>query len=89
MAYTPLGQGRMLQDKALAEVAAWHGASPAQVALAWLLRRDGMMVIPKATQPEHVRDNRGALDLRLTADDLTVIDRAFPPPKGRSALGML
>src|SRR5580700_973452 len=89
MAYTPLGQGRMLQDKALAEVAAWHGASPAQVALAWLLRRDGMMVIPKATQPEHVRDNRGALDLRLTADDLAVIDCAFPPPKGRSALGML
>jgi diketogulonate reductase-like aldo/keto reductase len=89
MAYTPLGQGRMLQDKALAEVAARHRASPAQVALAWLLRRDGMMVIPKATQPEHVRDNRGALDLRLTADDLAVIDRAFPPPKGRSALGML
>jgi diketogulonate reductase-like aldo/keto reductase len=89
MAYTPLGQGRMLQDKALAEVAARHGASPAQVALAWLLRQDGMIVIPKATQPEHVRDNRGALDLRLTADDLAVLDRAFPPPKGRSALGML
>jgi diketogulonate reductase-like aldo/keto reductase len=89
MAYTPLGQGRMLQDKALAEVALRHGASPAQVALAWLLRQDGMMVIPKATQPEHVRDNRGALDLRLTADDLAVLDRAFPPPKGRSALGML
>jgi diketogulonate reductase-like aldo/keto reductase len=89
MAYTPLGQGRMLQDKALAEVAARHGASPAQVALAWLLRQDGMMVIPKATQPAHVRDNRGALDLRLTADDLGVIDRAFPPPKRRSALGML
>jgi diketogulonate reductase-like aldo/keto reductase len=89
MAYTPLGQGRMLQDKALAEVAARHGASPAQVALAWLLRRDGMIVIPKATQPEHVRDNRAALDLRLTADDLAVIDCAFPPPKGRSALGML
>jgi diketogulonate reductase-like aldo/keto reductase len=89
MAYTPLGQGRMLQDKALAEVAARHGASAAQVALAWLLRQDGMMVIPKATQPEHVRDNRGALELRLTADDLAVLDRAFPPPKGRSALGML
>jgi diketogulonate reductase-like aldo/keto reductase len=89
MAYTPLGQGRMLQDKALAEVAARHGASPAQVALAWLLRQDGMMVIPKATQPEHVRDNRGALDLRLTADDLAAIDRAFPPPKRRSGLGML
>jgi diketogulonate reductase-like aldo/keto reductase len=89
MAYTPLGQGRMLQDKALAEVAARHGASPAQVALAWLLRQEGMMLIPKATQQQHVRDNRGALEVKLTADDLAVIDRAFPPPKRRSALGML
>ena len=89
MAYTPLGQGRMLQHKALADIAGRHGATPAQVALAWLLRQDGMIVIPKATQAEHVRENRAALDLRLTADDLAVLDRAFPPPKGRSALGML
>ena len=89
MAYTPLEQGRMLHHKGLGEVAARHGATPAQVALAWLLRQDGMIVIPKATQVEHVRENRAALDLRLTADDLGVLDRAFPPPKGRSALGML
>ena len=89
MAYTPLEQGRMLGNRALGEVAARHGASPAQVALAWLLRQDGMIVIPKATQPEHVRDNRGALDLALDADDLAALDRAFPPPKGRTALGML
>ena len=89
MAYTPLEQGRMLGNRALNEVAARHGASPAQVALAWLLRRDGMIVIPKATQPEHVRDNRAAADLRLDADDLAALDRAFPPPKGRTALGML
>jgi diketogulonate reductase-like aldo/keto reductase len=89
MAYTPLGQGRMLQQKALAEIAARHGATPAQVALAWLLGQDGTMVIPKATRPEHVRENRGALDLRLTADDLAALDRAFPPPKRPSALGML
>jgi len=89
MAYTPLEQGRMLDHKGLGEVAARHGATPAQVALAWLLRQDGMIVIPKATQAEHVRENRAALDLRLTADDLAVLDRAFPPPKGRSALGML
>src|SRR5437660_3008411 len=61
MAYTPLGQGRMLQDKALAEVAARHGATAAQVALASLLRQDDVMVIPKATQAEHVRENRAAL----------------------------
>jgi diketogulonate reductase-like aldo/keto reductase len=89
MAYTPLEQGRMLGNRALTEVAARHRASPAQVALAWLLRQDGMIVIPKATQPEHVRDNRGALDLALDADDLAALDRAFPPPKGRTALGML
>jgi diketogulonate reductase-like aldo/keto reductase len=89
MAYTPLEQGRMLGNRALGEVAARHGASAAQVALAWLLRQDGMIVIPKATQPAHVRDNRAALDLALDTDDLALLDRAFPPPTGRTALGML
>ena len=89
MAYTPLEQGRILGNRALQEVAARHGASAAQVALAWLLRQEGMIVIPKATKPEHVRDNRGALDLTLDTDDLAALDRAFPPPKGRTALGML
>src|SRR5947199_5196325 len=54
MAYTPIEQGRMLRHKALAEVAARHGATPAQVALAWLLRQDGMIVIPQASKQEHV-----------------------------------
>jgi diketogulonate reductase-like aldo/keto reductase len=89
MAYTPLGQGRMRQHKAFAEIAGRHGATAAQVALAWLLSKEGTMVIPKATRPEHVRENRGALDLRLAADDLAALDRAFPSPKGRTALGML
>ena len=89
MAYTPLEQGRILGNKTLGEVAARHGASAAQVALAWLLRQDGMIVIPKATSLAHVRDNRGAVDLALDAGDLAALDRAFPPPKGRTALGML
>lgn len=89
MAYTPIEQGRMLRHKALGEVAAQHGATAAQVALAWLLRQDGMIVIPKASQREHVRENRGALDVKLTADDLAALDRAFPPPKTRTSLGML
>ena len=89
MAYSPIEQGRMLGHKALAEVAARHGATPAQVALAWLLRQDGMIVIPKASREEHVRENLGALDLKLTQDDLATLDRAFPPPKGRTSLGML
>jgi diketogulonate reductase-like aldo/keto reductase len=89
MAYSPIEQGRMLGHKALAEVSARHGATPAQVALAWLLRQDGMIVIPKASRPEHVRENLGALDLKLTDADLADLDRAFPPPKGRTSLGML
>ena len=89
MAYTPLGQGRLLGNRGLVEVAARHGASPAQIALAWLLRQDGMMVIPKATSADHVRDNFGAVKLKLTDDDLATLDRAFPPPKGKTSLGML
>src|SRR5690242_4418856 len=89
MAYSPLEQGRMLGNRGLQQVAQQHGATPAQVALAWLLRQDGMIVIPKATRLEHVRENRGALDLKLTDDDLAALDRAFPPPKSRAPLGML
>jgi len=89
MAYSPLEQGRMLGNRGLQQVAERHNATPAQVALAWLLRQDGMIVIPKATRLEHVRENRGALDLRLSDDDLAVLDRAFPPPKGKTPLGML
>jgi len=89
MAYSPIEQGRMLGHKALAETGARHGATAAQVALAWLLRQDGTIVIPKATRQEHVRENLGALDLTLTDQDLADLDRAFPPPKGRTSLGML
>lgn len=89
MAYTPLGQGRLLGNRALAEISARHGATPAQVALAWLLRQNGMMVIPKATKAEHVRENFGALQVKLAEEDLAALDRAFPPPKGPTSLGML
>ncbi len=88
MAYTPLGQASMLLHQTLAEIARRRRATPAQIALAWLLRQDGTIVIPKAARPEHVRENCGALDIALTEDDLEALDRAFPPPKRRSALGM-
>jgi diketogulonate reductase-like aldo/keto reductase len=89
MAYSPLEQGRMLDNRILRDVAARHGATAAQVALAWLLRQDGMIVIPKATRLEHVRENRAAADLRLGEEDLAALDRAFPPPTSRTQLGML
>jgi diketogulonate reductase-like aldo/keto reductase len=88
MAYTPLGHGRMLANPALAEIGRRHSATAAQVALAWLLQRDGTIVIPKASRAEHVRENRGAADLVLSAADLVMIDEAFPPPRRKSALGI-
>jgi diketogulonate reductase-like aldo/keto reductase len=89
MAYTPLGSGGMLGNPALAGIARRHGATPAQIALACLLRQESTIVIPKASRPEHVRENRAALDVQLTTEDLSALDRAFPPPKGKSSLGML
>ncbi len=89
MAYSPIEQGRMLGHAALADVAGRHKATPAQVALAWLLRQDGIVVIPKATALAHVEEDIAALDLRLTTDDLATLDRAFPPPKKATSLDML
>ncbi len=89
MAYSPIEQGRILENTVLRRVAARHGATPAQVALAWLLRQKDVMVIPKAGRPEHVRENRAALDLELTAEDLAELDRAFPSPTRKVPLEML
>ena len=89
MAYSPIEQGRLLRDRVLTGVAIRHRATPAQIALAWVLRQEDMMVIPKATTLEHVRENRAALDIALTDRDLAELDRAFPPPKGRRPLELL
>jgi diketogulonate reductase-like aldo/keto reductase len=89
MAYTPLGSGNMLGNPVLAEIARRRGAPPAQIALAWLLRQQATIVIPKASRPAHVRENRGALEVELTQEDLAALDRAFPPPKRSTPLGML
>jgi diketogulonate reductase-like aldo/keto reductase len=93
MAYSPLEsspaeQAGMLGAPGLKQVAARHGASAAQVALAWLLHQDGVVVIPKAVTPAHVRENRAALDIVLTAHDIAELDRAFPPPRRATPLDM-
>ncbi len=87
MAYSPIEQGRMLHHAALKSVATRHDATPAQVALAWLLRQDGLIVIPRMGTPEHVRENRAALDLHLM--NLAELERAFPPPTKKRPLEML
>jgi aryl-alcohol dehydrogenase-like predicted oxidoreductase len=66
-----------------------RGASPAQIALAWVLRRPGVMAIPKASSIAHVEENHRALQLRLDAEELAELDRAFPPPNKAVPLAML
>ena len=90
MAYLPVGQGgRLLQAPALRAVADRHAVSPAQIALAWGLRQPGLISIPKASHPAHVRENAAALGLRLTGQDLAELDATFPPPTRKRALAML
>ena len=90
MAYSPIGQGgALLRHKALATIAARHGATPAQVALAFVLARPGVIAIPKAADLAHVRLNAAARDIVLTPQDLAELDAAFPPPKRKRPLEMI
>jgi diketogulonate reductase-like aldo/keto reductase len=89
MAYSPMEQGRLLDHPQLHQVAARHRVTPAQLALAWVLQRDGLIAIPKASSVAHVQENRAALDITLTPEDLTALDRAFPPPAKKRALEMI
>jgi diketogulonate reductase-like aldo/keto reductase len=95
MAYSPLEsspseQAAMLGRPQIREVAQRHGATPAQVARAWLLRQEGVAAIPKAVRLEHVRANHAALALadRLTQEDLAELDAGFPAPRRRQPLAM-
>lgn len=91
MAYSPVGidsaeQRRVFSNPTVKEIASRHNATPAQVALAWLLRHPDVIVIPKASQPEHIRQNSAALEIKLTGQDLGELDKAFPPPHRKVSL---
>ncbi|MGO1303680.1 MAG: aldo/keto reductase, partial [Sphingomonas parapaucimobilis] len=89
MAYSPVEQGRLVAHPGLVQMAADRDATPAQLALAWLLTRDGILPIPKAGSIAHVRDNRAALDLTLSEAELRRLDDLFPPPRGPEPLAIL
>lgn len=89
MAYSPIEQGRLLGHPALARIAQRHEATPAQIALAFVLSRPGIIAIPKSSTAAHVRENAGAAGLVLDATDLAQLDAAFPPPRRKRALDML
>jgi len=80
MAYSPIEQGRLLDHSALQSIARRHDATPAQIALAWVLHHDGVIAIPRAGTQSHVRQNAAARQIELTGDDLRDLDQAFPPP---------
>ena len=90
MAYSPIGQGgTLLRHRALAAIAARQGATPAQVALAFVLARPGVIAIPKASDEAHLRQNAAARELRLTEADMAELDAAFPPPRRKRPLEMI
>ena len=89
MAYSPVEQGRLLGVPALAAVARRRGATPAQIALAWVLSNGDVCAIPRTANPEHVRENAAAAEMRLTEGDLADLDAAFPPPTRKVPLELL
>jgi diketogulonate reductase-like aldo/keto reductase len=89
MAYSPIEQGRLARHRELTRIGAAHGASAAQIALAFVLARPGTIAIPKAGTEAHVRDNAAAAEIVLTAADRLALDAAFPPPKRKSPLEMI
>jgi len=89
MAYSPLDQGRLLGNATLKKLAGDLRCTPAQLALAWVLAQPGVVTIPKSMARERVKENLGAVEVKLSPQILAELDKAFPPPKGKQSLQML
>jgi len=89
MAYSPIAQGALARNAALRKLAGKRAATPAQIALAWLVAQRGVMAIPKAASEAHLRENLAALALTLSPADLAELDAAFPPPRRKRPLAMI
>ena len=88
MAYSPLAGGDILENKTVNEIAESRGVSPATVALAWVLRQEQVIAIPKTSKKARVKEFRDALDLTLNIYELQGLDKAFPVPEKRTPLAM-
>ena len=86
MAYCPLGQGRLLKQRALRDFAARNGITPAQTALAWLQAQDDVIAIPKTSNPDRQTENRAAAEVTPNREQLSELDRLFPPPDSSGPL---
>jgi diketogulonate reductase-like aldo/keto reductase len=88
IAYSPIDQGALAASPRLAALARARGVTPAQMALAWVLRHPDVIAIPKSAQPVHLAQNLAAATLHLSAEEQAAIDSAFPPPRRKQALAM-
>jgi diketogulonate reductase-like aldo/keto reductase len=89
MAYSPVGQGVLLENPALARIARSVSATPAQLALAWVLTHPHVIAIPQTSNLHHVDENCRAAALELDASTHAAIDAAFAPPRRASRLSMI
>ncbi|OLP44577.1 aldo/keto reductase [Rhizobium oryziradicis] len=89
MAYSPIEQGRLHNNADLIHMAKAYQGTPAQVALAFLLEREGVLPIPKSANVHRVEENRAAVELDLTDEDLQRLDSLFAPPQRKQPLEML
>ncbi|MBB2678052.1 UNVERIFIED_ORG: diketogulonate reductase-like aldo/keto reductase [Rhizobium esperanzae] len=89
MAYSPIEQGHILHHPELIHIAKAYQATPAQLALAFLLERDGAIVIPKTSNADRVAENRDCVSLDITDEDWQALDAAFPPPARKKPLEMI
>lgn len=93
MAYSPLARagrlrGDLLSNSVVNDIARTHNVSAAQILLAWVVRQSGVIAIPKAASVAHVEQNAAALEITLSVDELKQLDKAYPAPKGKTALDM-
>ena len=89
MAYSPIDQGALVADEALAAIARPRGLTAAQVALAWICSQPGVLAIPKAGTVRHLQQNLAACDVELDAAERQAIEKRFPRPRGKTALAMI
>jgi diketogulonate reductase-like aldo/keto reductase len=89
MAYSPIEQGRLLKNRSLIAIAHQLNVTPAQIAIAWLLHQDDVVVIPKSSRRDRIQENFAALNLKLGESELATLDEAFPRPRQPQPLQML
>ena len=89
MAYSPLEQGRLLKDQRLEDISKEAGMSVAELSIAWTMRSQDVVSIPKASSLKHVEQNINAWNVSLPNSILSALDKAFEPPMSKKGLDVL